>query len=303
MIVGRPTVVMAASTMKRFLTSVLLALIVALPGTVRAQVLYGAIGSGNNAQLFTINPTTAATTYIATVNVSGVNLSLTGLAFQPGTGVLYGVTATHGSYAQTLVTIDLPSGAATLIGGSGGLGGTVTDITFDPMGTTLYGWQSSNGAFPNSAGIINLVTGAVSSLGADALFSSGGAIAIDPSRGIAYVARSGSYGALETLDLGTGNLGSIGVTMTTNGSYGVNLNAMAINGASEIYASNSTNHGPTNLMKLDPNTGVLTWIGALPDYTDALAFSTPAIPEPSTWAVIVGAAALGLAIIRRRRAT
>jgi hypothetical protein len=288
--------------MKQFLTPVLLALLFALPPVVRGQILYLATGAGSsNAQLFTINPSTAAATYVADITVGGFHVSMTGLAFQPGTGVLYGVTSNGNNYSQTLVTINPLTGAATIVGGPGALSGVVSDITFNQTGTMLFGWAANIGSNPNRAVTINLITGVAGSFGTSDGSTNGGAIAIDPISGTAYVSHQGSGGALQTLDTSTGSL-TTGATMS-GGTFGFALAAMAIDNASVIYALNINGGGGSGLMTLDPTTGVLTAIGSLPNYSDAMAFSASAIPEPSTWAAIVGAAALGAAIIRRRKST
>jgi len=67
-------------------------------------------------------------------------LKIGDLAFQPGTDVLYGITANNGPAgspaAGTLYTINLATGAATLVGNTGS--GVAGAIGFAPNGTLYY---------------------------------------------------------------------------------------------------------------------------------------------------------------------
>ena len=94
------------------------------------------VTSGNPSTLIQVNPNTGG--LIATIGViidNGTPISIGDLSFQPGTGVLYGITSNASSAGGFLYTIDLTTAAATFIGdtgigASGGLG-------FAPNGT-LY---------------------------------------------------------------------------------------------------------------------------------------------------------------------
>ena len=94
------------------------------------------VTSGNPSTLIQVNPNTGG--LIATIGViidNGTPISIGDLSFQPGTGVLYGITSNAFSAGGFLYTINLTTAAATLIGdtgigASGGLG-------FAPNGT-LY---------------------------------------------------------------------------------------------------------------------------------------------------------------------
>jgi hypothetical protein len=94
------------------------------------------VTTGNPSTLIQVNPDTGA--LIATIGVisdNGTPISIGDLSFQPGTGVLYGITSNTFSAGGFLYTINLSTAAATLIGdtgigASGGLG-------FAPNGT-LY---------------------------------------------------------------------------------------------------------------------------------------------------------------------
>lgn len=98
------------------------------------QVFVTASGSGGAvATLYQIDPTTAAV--INTVGSLGV--SNTAMAFDPTTGVLWGVEAARLVGSPSVYTIDITTGAITLVG-STGLAGGLSDIAFRPDGR-LYG--------------------------------------------------------------------------------------------------------------------------------------------------------------------
>src|SRR5476649_2876964 len=125
-------------------------------GGAGAQLLFTATGSnGVNGNLFIINPATAAATLVGPILVGATPVSLTGLAVQPGTGVLYGSIA-NGSpnLANNLITINTATGAATVVGPFGIAQGT-PDLAFNAAGT-LFGWNRTT----NSLVTINLATGA-----------------------------------------------------------------------------------------------------------------------------------------------
>ena len=72
---------------------------------------------------------------IGVINDNGTPLSIGDLSFQPGTGVLYGITSNTFSPGGLLYTINLTTAAATFIGDAqSGAGG---GIAFAPNGT-LY---------------------------------------------------------------------------------------------------------------------------------------------------------------------
>ncbi len=78
-----------------------------------------------------------ASTFIA--DLSGTTAVINGLAFDAGSQTLYGIAQATGA----LYTIDTGTGAATLVGGSGG---TIGALDFDGTTGTLYGIDDSAGA-------------------------------------------------------------------------------------------------------------------------------------------------------------
>lgn len=159
--------------------------------------LYG--GTSGAGSLYTIDPASGAVTLVhALVGVSDPSLTygVTGLAFQPGTDVLYGSTSPDSpNSGNSLVTINVATGQVTVIGPTG-TGRPYTDIAFAPNGT-LYGWLIGSGATTISAATINLSTGAGTSLGSPqtpAAAPDGGGLAIS-SNGVIYVAANGHLAA------------------------------------------------------------------------------------------------------------
>src|SRR5438105_4018079 len=91
------------------------------------QTLYGA--SNGVGILYTIDPNTGVGTPVGPILEGATSLSISGLAFDPLNGVLYGATR-----LGSLVTIDPSTGAATTIGPSGA-GGIGFGISFRSDGT------------------------------------------------------------------------------------------------------------------------------------------------------------------------
>src|SRR5215213_7789580 len=105
--------------MKMF-TFVLAALsLFTLGAQAEAAALYAASAAGGAGALYTLNPANgAALTNIGPLNdVNNVNYPITGLAFHPTTGVLYGATGNSpASTAARLVTINPATAQVTFIG-------------------------------------------------------------------------------------------------------------------------------------------------------------------------------------------
>jgi hypothetical protein len=149
-----------------------------------AGVLYGYTPGA----FYTINTTTGAATRIGLL---GVNSPEGGLAFQPGTGVLYGVSST---LTDTLLTIDTATGVAATVGNLGSAGRDVSGLAFSTSGV-LYGvaYRDNN---PDNLVTINTATGAATTIGAlgtnqgPTASSSVGGLEFDPDNGILYYSDS-----------------------------------------------------------------------------------------------------------------
>jgi hypothetical protein len=251
-----------------------------------SQTIYGATSSGHG-ELYILNPLTGGVVQdIGPLNdASSLNYSVSGLAFNPITGVLYG--STGGVSGHNLLTINPTTGLVTVVGSFNSGTVTMTDLAFDSSGN-LYGISSSGGANLYS---INISTGKATEVGASGVgFTEGGGLAIS-SGGIFYGAPiPGEYG---TYNSTTGVYSHIATPATPagGGSYG----ALSFFGAT-LYGDNLVAPGgATHLVTIDPTTGNVTDIGASVSHLDAIAV----IPEPATGAMLALGAAIMLGLRRR----
>jgi hypothetical protein len=257
---------------------------------VEASTLYGATSSGHG-ELYILNPTSGGVlTDVGALNDSGAaNYSVTGLAFDPLNGVLYG--STGGASGHSLLTINPANGLVAVVGSFNAGSATMTDLAFDSSGN-LYGISSSGGANLYS---INLGTAQATEVGASGVsFTEGGGLAIS-SGGVFYGAPiPGEYG---TYNPTTGAYTHITspATPAGGGSYG----ALAFDG-STLYGDNLVAPaGTTHLVLIDPTSGNVTDIGASVTHLDAIAF-TVTVPEPGTLALCSVAGVMALFAARRK---
>jgi len=273
--------------------------VVSLTVPARAGILYASSAAGAAGELYILNSSTGAMVQdIGPLNDSlATNYPITGLAFHPTTGVLYGSTGNAGAVDAMLVTINPATAAVTVIGAfnagptnSGGTPTTMADIGFDSLGN-LYGVASIGG--PNLYSI-NIATGQATLVGPNGVSTSttGGGIAIS--------AAGAFYGTPTASRFGTYNSGSGAYTNIANpakptggGAYG----ALDFDG-NVLYGLNvgSGSPPPTALVTIDTATGAVTLVGNSLASLDAIAFS---VPEPATF----GLCAIGLLGLcgRRRR--
>ena len=265
-----------------------------------AATLYGATSAGGPGELYTIDPANGAMlTDIGPLNDAfAVNYPITGLAFHPVSGLLYGSTGNSslGTAAQ-LVSINPVTAQVTFIGdfntgveNSSGVPATMADLAFDPSGN-LYGVASIGGPQLYS---INILTGQATVIGGTGLTSTTGG-------GLAISAGSIFYGTPTSSRFGTYNSGTGAYSNIANpakpvgGAYA----ALDFNG-STLYGLD-LGPGPavaTHLVTISP-TGVVTDLGASVTALDAIAFQV--VPEPSALALLLGFAGVSLVVRKRKR--
>jgi hypothetical protein len=263
-----------------------------------AATLYAASAAGSAGELYTLNPANGALVQdIGPLkDVSNVNYPVTGLAFNPLTGVLYGSTGNSPvATAARLVSINPATGLVTPIGSFNagpvngtGVPATMADIAFDPAGN-LYGVASIGGPQLYS---INQATGQATVIGSTGLTStSGGGLAISPGSTFFGTPTSSRFGTYNSTTGAFTNI--VAPTLPIGGAYA----SLAFDGAT-LYGMDlgSTASTPTHLVTFDTSTGAVTDLGAGVGFIDAIAF---AVPEPGSMSLCAAAAA-GL-LVRRRR--
>ncbi len=119
-------------------------------------ILYG-IGGTDPDVLYTINSATGGATA-----GPAIDLSITGMGFDPTTGILYGTEFWDGGSGDNLLVIDTVTGAMTLVG-SLGLGVGIGDIAFDRDGN-LHG-VVGGGQTANSFVSVDKISGAATVVG------------------------------------------------------------------------------------------------------------------------------------------
>jgi hypothetical protein len=251
-----------------------------------AGILYGATASGGPGELYIINKSTGAVVQdIGPLNdAAGTNYPITGLAFHPTTGALYGSTGNNPSTTAGLfVSINPATAEVTVIGpfnagpvNTEGTPATMADIGFDSAGN-LYGVGSIGGPQLYS---IDIGTGQATVIGNTGLTStSGGGVAISPGGTIFGTPTASRFG---TYDL-AGNYTNITNPVKPGG--GGAFAALDFDGA-VLYGLNSApgSPPPTFLATIDA-AGTVTAVGQSVNALDAIAFR---IPEPAAfglWAI------------------
>jgi hypothetical protein len=263
-----------------------------------AGLIYASTAAGAAGELYTIDSATGAMVQdIGPLNDGlGQNYPITGLAFHPTTGVLYGSTGNSQAGTEArLVTINPLTAQVTLIGSfnagptnTNGTPATMADIAFGPTGN-LYGVGSIGGPQLYS---IDPLTGQATVIGSTGLTSTtGGALAISSSGTI--------YGSPTASRFGTynGTTGTFTNIVNPVKPVGGGWGALEFDESGVLYGLNvgAGSPPPTHLARFDPTTGAVTDIGASLNSLDAIAIR---VPEPAS----AGAIALlaGISIMARR---
>jgi hypothetical protein len=269
-----------------------------------AGALFATSSAGAPGELYILNPANGAVVQdIGPLNdIFNVNYPITGLAFHPTTGVLYGSTGNAGSVDARLVTINPTTGLVTLIGSfnagpvnSSGDPTTMADIGFDAAGN-LYGVASIGG--PNLYSI-NLATAQATLVGPNGVSTSttGGGLAISTT-GIAYgTPTSSRFGTYNTTTGAYVNIAN--PVKPAGGAYG----ALEFDENGVLFGLNvgSGSPPPTHLVTINTATGVVTDLGVSLNSLDAIAFQPTIVPEPTTAALLICSAATFAALAMRRR--
>lgn len=169
------------------------------------EFLFG-ISASSGSQLYRLNPANAFTTLVGPLNVGFVFEG--GLAFEPGTGVLYAVNQELAD-SPHLMTINVATGQATIVGQIAGGTHDFAGLAFDPAGQ-LYALDRVTNALwkidksnPSSGLTVQVGAG----LGSGIVMGDVGGMTNDPGTGT-YYGCSGALGGgskhLFTVDLGTG---------------------------------------------------------------------------------------------------
>jgi hypothetical protein len=268
--------------LKLVLGAAALTLSIACGGAAGASSLYGTTYTGSTSDLYSINQTTGAATFIGS---TGKNLGdLTNVG-----GSLVGIDLT----ADTLWTISATTGAASSGVAVTGTRGTITSVAWDPVTKTLYG--DTTDAFSGSDILyqINATTGvatAVGGLGATDIYGLGFG-----QDGTLYGSDAG--GALYNVSTTSGAASFIGNTGVTSV---FDIASRPEDGV--LFAGPADD---SSLLTLNRTTGAGTEVGPFGASLNiaGLAFLGGAggVPEPAAWAMMLAGFGLVGGAMRARR--
>ncbi len=245
----------------------------------------------NRNTLVTLDSVTGLPTEIGTPGALGFG-NVSGIAFQPGTGVLYGVSGT----SDRLITIDPLTGIGTAAGtgvlGLGAIFGGIEDIAFAPDGT-LYGVDP----IPATLVSIDLTTGAATAIPGNPPFAlvSYGGMAFSPDGTL--FATDSANDILFTVDVITGVFTQIGVLQANNQNVD-SISGIAFSPDGTLFG---VGFGPRSLVTINPATAEVTLVADNGLTLISLEFEPGAVPEPGTLALAVPLCGVLCGVLLRRR--
>ncbi len=253
----------------------------ASPDTVTTQTLYGAGRPANpytDSVLYVLNPSNGAVLH----TIGPMGAIITGLAVDPTSGIMYGVTGDEIAPYCTLVTVNKNTGAITPVGPET-QGCPMADIAFDSNGD-LFGFSGSS---PRTVYAINKHTGATTSLPDGSTTVSGNegnGIAIKPGTNRVFVAPDNADGKLYTMTYHSQILSAVQLHGGPNacGSIGIeSISALEFNSAGTLYGSvfdencSYSSGRPSWLVIIDRFSGSIRVLGPSAKTLDAIAFDPP----------------------------
>jgi hypothetical protein len=227
--------------MPRSLASAVLSL-VALAAATPAQRL---VAVDSNREFFTIDMVTAAKTPLGTVAGGPAVGSPSGLAYDPITGVVFFVS----SSTDALYTLDLATGASTLVGPFGDPALVMQGFELDVASGQLYGCSSHDGGFY----AIDRTTGVATLLGLTGLTGVTN-LAYEPLSGVLF-ATSAYTDNLYTVDRSNGALTLVGSLQNALSPQGLAFHPST----GVLYA---VDHLTDQLFAIDPATGTAWLVGS-----------------------------------------
>ncbi len=258
-----------------------------------AAVVYGV---DENNFLMSFN-SAAPGTVLSSIGITGLSASVAALDFRPLNGALYALSSD-----RIIYTIDRMTGAATAVSGTLALIGTNFAFDFNPTIDRLRIVSDSNQNYvfnPNNGALTNAT---------DVFYAAGDANAGASPDVTAAAYTSSVFGApagstqlfsIDTaLDVLTRQANSAG-TLTTVGPLGVNLGSRT---SFDIAGSDAFAFNGSTLYSVNLATGALTSLGRTPEALFGIAIFAP-VPEPASWAMMIGGFALAGAAMRRQRST
>jgi hypothetical protein len=206
--------------------------------------------------------------------------NVTGIAFQPGTNILFGIDETH----DTLITIDITTGSATIVGDLGVYAFDV-GLAFDSSGNLFMTTDVPTAPYLYS---VNPVTGAASIIGST---NTTGVV------GLGFSPGGVLYGLVDTPGPGTTNTITGEATLVGELGFETYAGGIGFDGSGNLYGA----FGLLNpsLTLIDSSTGTATTPTNLSINFRGLDFQGTSIPEPTTM-LLFSIGLIGLAGMRRR---
>lgn len=228
--------------------------------------LWAARGGNTNSFIYTVNPLSGVM-----ASVGGpTGFAITGLAFDPSDGSLYGATSNQSvSSPRSLISINTVSGIGTLIGA---FGVVIADIAFSPAGQ-LYGWVEG----PDDLFTINKLTGATSSVGNAGINTFGDGMDFTSS-GVLWLCPEGAENGVSHLYTVNPTTGvATQQSVITNGPFTDTppVAAASFSAMDDFYVV-LNDFTACRLAIINVSTGVITDIGSMLVFSDALAWDRAA---------------------------
>jgi hypothetical protein len=254
----------------KYLLTILLFAAAALTSAHGQQQLYAATGFGGSAgELYILDPADGSViTDIGPLNdADGNNYGLTGLRYDPSSGILYGITGSSPTAPNSLVVVNPGNARVSYVGGP--FDSRLSDIAIDPFTFIMFAVSGSS----NNFYILDKLTGLTTKIGDTGLNPQrGGGLAAN-SRGVLYGTNDDT---LYTYDKVTGLATEVGNTRLQN--Y---VNALAFSPAGVLYGiEGANNSGSSNrqrwLVVIDSSDGSAVELGETVGNLNALAY----VPAP-----------------------
>ena len=240
--------------------ALLVALLAVFPAT--AARLYAAEGGPNLSSLYEMDLTDGSLTAIGPIGHA-----VLGLAVDPNTAVLYGVTPLSDPSPSRLLTIEVDTGEGHVIGDPlfALVLESAADLTFTSDGA-LYGWLED---FSDSLISIDETNGHGIGVGDSGLATHGSGLAASP-QDVLYLAPEGDTGSLYTIDRVTG-LPTSSVALTGSISSD-EIVALAFHPATGVLYGIARLLAGGVLITIDPASGHIEPLGSFAESLDAIAF-------------------------------